>query len=278
MIKIMKDSRLTPIQDEAIVFFKNKSKIKKTIIKFLVYLKFKRLGYTKNDINKTIEYITKIPAIIHVNLYNIIDFLLDDTHYRNLFETKTSGGCDSQSVRFDDEQRIFKNIYDKSESYEKVKYGVLNIFNDQNGVKSADQYGDSYLQLKETVKHRISFVNGDSTIEQRLCSVDFPEEILYYVNNELFKYIVNRAKGEKMYISSHEHIYLGHYIEMQIHGPVELGKDIEFLAVNKKHIDDNEIMEKIQKFCNTNNIHHKIIDGVLETNYFDTTPEIIEIS
>ncbi|AYV76565.1 MAG: protein of unknown function DUF3626 [Terrestrivirus sp.] len=274
----MKDARLTPIQDEAIAFFKNKSKIKKIIIKFLVYLKFKRLGYTKSDINKTIEYITNIPAIIHVNLYNIIDFLLDDTHYRNLFETKTSGGCDLQSVRFDDEQCIFKNIYDKCENYEKVKYGVLNIFNDQNGVKSADQYGDSYLQLKDTVKYRISFVNGDSTIEQRLCSFDFPEEILYYVEDKLFKYIVSRAKGEKIYVSSHEYIYMGHYIEIQIHGPVEFGTDIEFLAVNRKYTDDDEIMEKIKKFCNTNNIHHKIIDGVLDTNYFDTTPEIIEIS
>jgi len=46
----------------------------------------------------------------------------------------------------------------------KVKYGVLNIVNDPNGVKCCRQYGDSYLLLsKDTVRLRTTFASEDTS-------------------------------------------------------------------------------------------------------------------
>ena len=39
------------------------------------------------------------PIIIHVHLDRVLDFLLKDTHYRNLFETHTGSGSTDKSAR-----------------------------------------------------------------------------------------------------------------------------------------------------------------------------------
>jgi len=39
------------------------------------------------------------PIIIHVHLDRVLNFLVKDTHYRNLFETRTGSGCLDTSTR-----------------------------------------------------------------------------------------------------------------------------------------------------------------------------------
>ena len=54
-------------------------------------------------------------------------------------------------------------IYRRTTGYERVKYGVLNIVQDPNGVLACRGYGDSYLLLKsETVRLRTSFASRDT--------------------------------------------------------------------------------------------------------------------
>ena len=43
-----------------------------------------------------------------------LNFLVNDTHYRNQFETSTSGGCLSTSARTGWEDRLFNNFYHDS--------------------------------------------------------------------------------------------------------------------------------------------------------------------
>ena len=57
---------------------------------------------------------------------------------------------------------MFNKIYAKSDGFERVKYGVLNVINDANGVQCCSQYGDSYLQLKD-VRLRCTFAAKDSS-------------------------------------------------------------------------------------------------------------------
>ena len=51
----------------------------------------KKLGYDQIEIGLFYEYFEKrAPFLIHVNMQRYVDFFLEDTNYRNLFETDSS--------------------------------------------------------------------------------------------------------------------------------------------------------------------------------------------
>lgn len=76
------------------------------------------------------------PITIHVGMQKALHFLVEDTHYRNQFETHTSGGSTDLSMggRKGWESRLFNKLYDDSGGFERVKYGVLNIVRDPHGI------------------------------------------------------------------------------------------------------------------------------------------------
>jgi len=122
--------------------------------------KFSTMGYAKDHLDETLKYIRDTaPIIIHFNCTNgflinrikiyscflvieiVIKFFADDTHYRNQFETNTSGGCLSHSARTDWERRLFNSIYDSCAGFDRVKYGVLNI------VSGSYYFYNSFLKI-----------------------------------------------------------------------------------------------------------------------------------
>ena len=57
---------------------------------------------------RTLQWVrSAAPIIIHVNLDRVLKFLVDDTHYRNRFETGTSGGSTDIVARKSLEVRIW---------------------------------------------------------------------------------------------------------------------------------------------------------------------------
>jgi hypothetical protein len=107
------------------------------------------MGYDEGDLMLMREYIThQAPIIIHVNLSNVIKYLNNDTQYRNLFETKKSGGSVSYTGRKKWENYLFGNVYDHCKDSERVKYGVMNFANDKNGNPLCQNYGKSVIVLK----------------------------------------------------------------------------------------------------------------------------------
>lgn len=78
-------------------------------------------------------------------------FLETDEYYRNQFETKTSCGAidDGNETRIGWERSLFGDTYEEAKPFDRCKYGALNVTNDYRGVTSAQQYGDSYLVLKD---------------------------------------------------------------------------------------------------------------------------------
>ena len=60
------------------------------------------------------------------------------------------------------EQRLFKNKYDAVAAFERPKYGCLNTVNDPRGIKSAVNYGDTYMVLRG-VRMRTTFTDQDSS-------------------------------------------------------------------------------------------------------------------
>lgn len=248
--------KLTESQEKAVLYFKRKSKAIAKNMKLLTLAKFQFKGYTEDELNKCVEYIKTIPIIIHLHLEKHLQFLIKDTQYRNQFETNTSSGVLSKESRMEWEKNLFGKMYDDCQGYERVKYGVLNILSQSEGVVSAYSYGDSYLELKNKVKERSSFVLGDSSQKQfQICSFDTPIQLLYYVDDNLLNEIINKALNNKITNLNCRYIY----IELQIHGPVRLSEDVEWLVVNKKYENNKIIMDQVHDFCKQHNVKYKFM-------------------
>ena len=51
-------------------------------------------------LHRTLQWVRSAsPIIIHINLDRVLQFLVEDTHYRNRFETGTSGGSIDMEAR-----------------------------------------------------------------------------------------------------------------------------------------------------------------------------------
>lgn len=92
-----------------------------------------------------------------------MEFFINDTHYRNQFETGKSSGSLSRQSRTQWEDRLFDKKYSKAKDSERVKYGVINMTNDPKGVNCATGYGLSYMLLKESVRGRCTITDKDSS-------------------------------------------------------------------------------------------------------------------
>lgn len=87
--------------------------------------RFKAIGFDERDLEAVLAYIRlDAPIIIHIKMERVIDFFLKDTHYRNLFETGTSGGTPQTAVRTQWEDRMFDRGYHDATPSERVKYGT----------------------------------------------------------------------------------------------------------------------------------------------------------
>jgi hypothetical protein len=96
-----------------------------------------------------------------------IDGLLADPTYKNQFQTMISGGClapAAGSPRDRWEATIFGGIYQKHPLIpsERPKYGALDVTGNIHG--AAAVYGNSYLELEDAVRPRVTFTPHDSSI------------------------------------------------------------------------------------------------------------------
>jgi len=229
------------------------------------------LGYTENDLKATINYIRdKVKVVIHLNLDRVMQYLCSDTEYRNQFETGTSGGSLSKTSRLQWEKVLFGGAYDKSEGYEKVKYGALNITNDPSGIMSCRGYGDSFLVLKKGIKNRATFVHGDSSRQDlHIITFSYPVSILNFLDGPDKRYD-KLSEGEKCELRDVIEVAVGNkqsspsnqpfYIEAQIHGPVRLREDVEVLMVNKKHRNDQTMLKLLEEFAYKHKCRYKFIE------------------
>lgn len=88
-------------------------------------------------LQRTLQWVRSAsPIIIHINLDKVLNFLVEDTHYRNRFETGTSGGSTDKVARKSWEVRIVKNV---------VTYCATNEVHDR---KQAEQTTSSLFYLK----------------------------------------------------------------------------------------------------------------------------------
>eukprot|EP00929_Paragymnodinium_shiwhaense_P071319 TRINITY_DN36274_c0_g1_i1.p1 TRINITY_DN36274_c0_g1~~TRINITY_DN36274_c0_g1_i1.p1 ORF type:complete len:2107 (+),score=430.46 TRINITY_DN36274_c0_g1_i1:138-6458(+) len=130
----------------------------------VVRKRFDDLGYGEQDLQAVLTWVQDLaPVIIHISIDTVGPFLEMDEFYRNQFETQSSKGYidPGNQTRVEWERDLFGGHYDDAKPFERCKYGVLNVMNDYMGVRSATQYGDSYLVLKD-VRLRLTFAAEDS--------------------------------------------------------------------------------------------------------------------
>mmetsp|Transcript_84479 Transcript_84479/g.239622 ORF Transcript_84479/g.239622 Transcript_84479/m.239622 type:complete len:678 (-) Transcript_84479:148-2181(-) len=207
------------------------------------------MGYTDENLWMTLAWIRELaPVIIHINIEKMLDKMESDTHYRNQFETKTSGGLNKPEVRRKWERDLFGKCYDSAKDFDRPKYGVQNVMNDYRGVVKCAQYGESYIVLKD-VRLRCTFSPEDSANlkANRLAVLDFYAHVLNeYSEQELKETLDVATKGG---VGNSSTVGAMHYKEAQIHGEINFPKHVERLVVHTKHRTSAK-KDRIQDMCN----------------------------
>ncbi|GAB5371465.1 hypothetical protein AAMO2058_001582300 [Amorphochlora amoebiformis] len=201
-------------------------------------------------LERVLEFIRdKAQIIIHVDLPQTLRFLLKDTHYRNLFETGSSGGLQSLRERTKWEKRLFEGLYDGSSAFDRVKYGVCNIVQDIEGIRSCHGYGKSYMVLKE-VRLRTTFSDQDTSARNCvLATCQHYAHVLETYDTQELRAVAEVASGRKPWGCPSTMIH--RYKEVQIHGPVRLDRHVECLCVHPDDLDSDpglsDVLERFSK-------------------------------
>jgi hypothetical protein len=206
---------LTRAQAQALEYARRKAELFHRQTSFNVKSRFAGLGYDEEIMKKVIEHIKNVKVIIHVDLNGIMPFMFSDTLYRNQFEVNK---INNNWIRVDWENNLFHKLYGdwNVNVSEKVKYGCLNMYNQQFGCASAHLYGESYFVLKDSLKERITFVNGDSSFKQiHICTFPYFQHLLLYVDNRMIHNLASIVTGKNYLKNTYP------YIEAQIHGDVD---------------------------------------------------------
>lgn len=212
------------------------------------------IGITNEMIWSVLTWIRDLaPVIVMVDMDKVGEFFESDTHYRNQFETKSSNGLLSTSTREDWERDLFGGCYDNAQAFERPKYGVLDVMNDNRGVICARQYGDSYLVLKNA-RLRCTFAPEDSggICGSRLAVLDqYAHVLAEYSDEELCEVarVANAPCGSKDRIGDSEKLESYNYKEAQIHGEVDLSKHVKRLVVHPRHRVDGFNPQRVKAVC-----------------------------
>lgn len=192
------------------------------------------LGFTEDNLMSSMKYIRdEAPIIIHLT-WETLSLLLDDTLYRNRFETGTSGGSKNIEARMIWEKRLFgEDAYpDGCEPSWRPKYGCLNLCGDILGSRKATSYGKLFLTLESHVRYRSTFSDQDSSAADSCVATNdcYAHVLFKFSDNDLIALLnVNRVGGSRSRCKA--------YKEVQIHGPICLATDIQSLSLPGREQD-----------------------------------------
>eukprot|EP01096_Ripella_sp_DP13-Kostka_P014231 TRINITY_DN6360_c0_g2_i1.p2 TRINITY_DN6360_c0_g2~~TRINITY_DN6360_c0_g2_i1.p2 ORF type:complete len:200 (+),score=56.25 TRINITY_DN6360_c0_g2_i1:441-1040(+) len=195
-----------------------------------------------------------------------MQYFVADTHYRNQFETNSSNGTLDHDQRIAWESRLFDSIYEENDAqpFDRVKYGVLNVFNHPIGVSDCYWYGLSYFVLKG-VRLRTTFSDQDSSADDaKVATCEYYAHVLScFLEDELqslLELCVNRMVDPNA--TSEACLSSGNYKEIQTHGTIAFDQHISALRLQSDLSD--AVKKHIHDFCTANKIS--------DVSYFDGTP------
>ncbi len=238
--------------------------------KLLSILKFSNIPETKHKVfsdlifEKSCINIHFHPDRISFNNLTIIDSLIESGEYKNQYQTKTSSGSLTAKIGGDRdawENKLFKNFYGTNIN-ERPKYGSLSLACTSDG--ASPRFGSCFFVTSSEIKQRTTFTYGDSYL--------LPKEIgtaknLTQVYSKLYEDIFTRnaALGlkydsldafikkttealESNALTVRNTHNLDFYIEAQIHGNIDLKKDVTTLVADYS-FRETEFESKFQELC-----------------------------
>ena len=242
---------LTPVQLQAVNYVKDKAKSMHEASLKQLQGRAKSQGFSPEVLQQCLDYIRDdAPIVIHV-AEKTLSLLVKDTHYRNLFETNTSGGSRAKTARKNWEANMFGNSYGRARcsAFCRPKYGTLNYSGDIQGVNAARCYGALVLILQPHVRHRSTFYKQDTggfVATATLATNEYYGHILNAYDNRELSDVLNvctsaRIGGLRSKCTT--------YKEVQIHGPVCLATDILALSVpGRERAASQQLREAVVAF------------------------------
>jgi hypothetical protein len=245
---------LVPCQKEALRHIRNIAQTNHNEALPKLLKRVKTLNFDDDHLYMCLAWIRELsPIIIHINLDKVMPVLLDDTHYRNQFETNTSSGLLKPTIRVKWENKLFGPAYDDAEGFHRPKYGVQNVWNDHRGVMGCKQYGDSYIVLKDIrLRCTLSPQDSGNLDSKRLAVLDYYAHVLLEYSDKELAEILRISEGGAERVGDSEAVIQnwGKYKEAQIHGPIKLDEHVDRLVVSDRHkenLDQAKIDEIVQK-------------------------------
>jgi hypothetical protein len=194
-------------------------------------------NYIKNN-----SYVTTMIPITtkYGTIKNIFEIFIENPKLKNIFEVINNQS--SLKFREEVEDLLFFKIYSKCDSKDRPKYGSINIYDNISGDNLCRSYGDICLKYKDDIKERTTFTFGDSFNKMLyICTYQYLGHILWFFDINSIKRIIDIINGNNS-------INITNYIEAQIHGDVDITRDIENIRLSKNNYDNNkEIIEKFMK-------------------------------
>ncbi|HEY8984245.1 MAG TPA: DUF3626 domain-containing protein [Streptomyces sp.] len=144
----------------------------------------------------------------------ILRALARDGAYHSQFVTGTSNGgltAHPGGDRWRWESRIFGGAYDDAEPYERPVYGALNFR--RQVVGAAPRFGSSHFRLTAAALARATFCYPDSAAEPTHFGVAAASSLIALAESD-------------------EQDALNDYIETQVHGGVDLARDVEAVVLD----------------------------------------------
>jgi len=223
---------LNDIQKLALKKANLKAKIHAKNLVYQIEQQFIEHDIDRSYINKIVNYIKNNTFITTMIPLRALQGLLINPYLKNLFEIQpdNNGG----SVRVSVENLLFHKVYNNCQPKDRPKYGSVNLYDNISGDKTCSAYGNICIKYKNSIKERTTFIYCDSFHKQQyICTFDNCDHILYHFTPPIVKLFIKL-------IESNQHIDMPTYIEAQIHGTVDISKDVESISIPQKIYNENQ--------------------------------------
>jgi hypothetical protein len=175
---------------------------------------------------------------------NIFEIFIENPKLKNIFEINYNVDSYIQT-RKQVEDLLFAKAYKDCDEKLRPKYGSINILPNIEGDKNCLAYGQICLKYKDNIKDKTTFTFGDSFSKMMyICTYNYLEHILYHFDKNTLNILIDLVNSN----NTNNNISISTYIEAQIHGDIDISKDIENIRIPNNIYNDNK--DIINKFIN----------------------------
>lgn len=232
---------LTPVQQRVMEYVAATSATQSSEAKERLKKAWKAFNISENDLSAVEVYLAKkVPLTIRVDIQSLFPYLLGDPFYRTAFETMNKGTAYLQSRR-EFEKALFNGLYEDISvlPQDRPKYGVLNMVCNPFSDTRVSCYGSAYLLLKDNLRARTTVATSKENLGTYTRHVGTVDN-LWHVIETLSPHEITRihavatGRRAKATVSPDSK-----YSEIQIHGMLDMRKDVAAIVVQRKDLQNS---------------------------------------